>query len=455
MVRKPTNLFTAERKQVLKDLMPGVSAKLQIAIAQAVGHEWQPYTPIGLAVKAEGISEEEIMALEAIGAYVGSTIMDNYEAINNPNHDAFHAAIDTLVDPEQFAFRGSFLPEEAGGVGLSIPAYMMGLEMIAQANASVALSLLIDGSVLNSVWNLGDEAQRQRYVIDALAEKKMTAFALTEPGHGSDAGGLQTKAILAGDEYIISGQKNWITNGGWAEYYFLVARTEEPFAFQGGTEEGTFRPVGGKSIIMVHKDEITDIRQMQKFTVPGSYTAELFFDEAHVPFRDGGDGAVKRRIGEAHRGFRDAKQLLTGGRVTVAAYGCGVASEAYDMAVDYAHERTTFGKQLIQHQDVAFRLAALKTRLDAARLLTYRAAKRMQDGDPMAHAEASQAKLFANQVAHDMTVFNRELHGSYGLSKEYKCMQLVHDAGVGVTGEGTAEVQKMLIAQAIRRNHQR
>lgn len=404
MARQPKNLFTTERRAVLEDIM----GKL---------------------------TDLDEMVLTTIGKYAAEKLwpQDKYEDINNPeDHTAFLQAIEPLIDPNQLGFRGSFLPEEAGGIGLPMPVYMMGIEMISQANASVGVSLAIDGSVLNAFWKLGDGQQRQRYVIDALAGKKMNSFGLTEPGHGSDAGNLETKAVLDNDSYILNGEKNWITNAGWAEHYFTVVRTNPD------------RSLGpnGLSVIIVHKDEISSINQMRKYTVPGSFTGELSFADAAVPVEDNG---VKRMLGSQDTGFMDAKDLLEGGRVTIAALGLGVATEAFEMALNYAHERQSRGEQLIQKQSLAFRIADFDARLDAARLLTYRAAKRMQDGI-MDYAEASKAKLFANDLSQELALFNIDLHGGYGLSKEFKCMQLFHDAGVGVTGEGTRQVQLTLIA---------
>jgi len=404
MARQPKNLFTKERKAVLEDI---------------IGE----------------LSDLDEMVLNTIGKYAAEQLwpQDKYEEINNSeDHTAFLEAIEPLIDPNQLGFRGSFLPDEAGGIDLQMPVYMMGLEILSQANPSVALSLAIDGSVLLAVWKLGDEQQRQRYVTDALTDMKICSFALTEPGYGSDAGNLETKAVPDNDNYIFNGEKNWITNAGWADYYFTVTRTNP---------DKSLGPKG-LSVIMTHKDEITSITQMPKYTVPGTFTGELSFADAVVPVEDDG---VKRMLGNKDTGFIDAKDLLEGGRVTIAAYGLGVASEAFEMALNYAHERQSRGEALIQKQSLAFKFADFDTCLDAARLLTYRAAKRMQE-DTMGYAEASKAKLFANDLAHDLARFNIDLHGGYGLSKEFKCMQLFHDAGVGVTGEGTKQIQQTLIA---------
>lgn len=402
MARQPKNLFTKERKAVLEDIM------------------------------GEFSDLDEIF-LNSLGKYAAGELwpQDRYEEINNPDdHTAFLEAIEPLIDPDQLALRGSFLPDEAGGMDLPLPVYMMGLEIISQANPSIALSLAIDGSVLSAVWKLGDGQQRQRYVTDALIDMKMCSFALTEPGYGSDAGNLETKAVLDNDNYIFNGKKNWITNADWADYYFMVVRTNP---------DKSLGPKG-LSVIMTHKDEITSITQMRKYTVPGSFTGELSFADAAVPVEDDG---VKRMLGSRDTGFLDAKNLLEGGRVTIAAYGLGIATEAFEMALNYAHERQSRGESLIQKQSLAFRFAEFDTRLDAARLLTYRAAKRLETGTE--YAEASKAKLFANDLAQDLALFNIDLHGGYGLSKEFKCMQLFHDAGVGVTGEGTKQIQLTVI----------
>ena len=420
MARTPTNFFTSERRAVLEDL-------------------------------TGQLSDTDLLILHTIGQYSATKLwpMEVYKAINDPDngrdttrpltadngHVAFRNAIKPLIDPEQIGFRGCFLPEEAGCAGVAVPVYMMGLEMIAQGNASVALSLLIDGSILNSIWKLGDEKQKERYVRDALRDKKMTAFAQTEPGHGSDAGNLETRAILDGNHYVLNGQKSWNTNGGWADYYFVIVRTHPD----------RMRGPNGLSIIMVHRDEISDIRQIQKYSVPGSYNAELFFNDARVPVEEDN---VKRMIGEKDRGFASTKELLTGGRVTVAAYGLGIATEAFEDALDYSRERVSQGEPLFEKQAIRLPLGECKAQIDAARLSTYSAAKRMQEG--RLGAEASEAKLLANDIALRMALFNMSVHGAYGTAKEYRAHQLFDDVWGGFVGEGTAEVQKILIAHAIR-----
>src|SRR3989338_1325571 len=245
MARQPKSFFTPERRTLLEDLT--------------------------------GLSETDTAALELVGRYAAEKLWPQYEAINADSR-AFHAAMDSLIDPKQLGFRGSLLPEELGGIDLSIPAYMMGLEMLSQGNASVALSLAIDGSVLSALSRLGDEHQLGRYVRDALRDKRMTAFALTEPGYGSDAGNLETRATTDGASWKLNGQKTWTTNGGWADYYFVVCRTNP---------DRNLGPAG-LSVLMVHKEEIAAIEQIPKYTVPGSYTATLTFADSVVPAADGG-----------------------------------------------------------------------------------------------------------------------------------------------------------------------
>lgn len=412
MTRNPSNFFTKERREVLEDL---------------VGK----------------LSDQELSFLYLVGERATKELwpMERYRAINDPsnNHEGLRRAIQQFIDPNDVGLRGCFLPPEAfifmpeeyriGGI--SFPVYMMGLEMIAQGNGSVALSLLIDGSVLNSIWRLGEDAQKQRYVIDALRNKQMTSFALTEPSAGSDGGRIKTRADVREDHYLINGQKNWITNGGFADFYFVVVRTNS---------DQSLGPKG-LSVIILHKDEIPNKDEIAKYTVEGSSTAILYLDNVRVPFESDG---VKRMIGERDKGFTAAKDLLVGGRVTMAAFGDGISAEALEMAWNYARARPSNGGYLIDHQGNSFPLAELDTRLDAARYLTYRAAKRMQE-EKLSSGVASKAKLFANDLANDATLFNLNIHGASGLAKDYRCMQLFHDARVGVTGEGPAEIQKVLI----------
>jgi len=414
MARTPSNFFTPARKQVLEDLVGSLST-------------------------------EDKLILNQVGEYSATNLWpwDLYQKINDPgaDHAAFSEAIDPLIDPEKIGLRGAFLREKQGYegeprfAGISFPIYIMCLELIAQGNGSVALSLLIDGSVLNSIGNLGDEAQIQRYVVDALHNKQMTAFVLTEPGAGTDTSGIRLTAILGEEQYILNGEKNWITNAGWADYYFVVVRTAD-----------TFPGTGGLSIIMVHKDEISGIKQMEKHTVPGSYTGELVFGDAQVPVKDGG---VKRMIGEQDTGFSTAKRFLTGGRVTMAAYGLGIATEAFEMAKDYAKDREIGGQRVIDFQAKSFELADLMTGLDGARLLTYRAAKHMEEGK-LTDIEASMAKLTATELALEASLVNIFMHASYGISKENRAVPLFHDALVGIIGEGTSDVQRAILAKFIK-----
>ena len=408
MARTPTNFFTSERKNVLEALTGPLSSVDEQLLLEIGRRSAQKLWPIEI-----------------------------YDAINNPvDHSAFKQAIEPLIDPEQLGFRGCFLPEEAGGAGISVPAYMMGLEMIAQGNGSIALSLLIDGSVLNSIWKLGDDKQKEMYVINARMNKEMTAFALTEPGHGSDAGNLETRASLNEGHWVINGRKIWNTNGGWAKYYYVMARTNP-------NAELASR---GVSIIMVHEDEITSFKQTGKYGTPGSFNAELLFDNVRVPVEDNG---VRRMIGVQDRGFSDAKQLLTGGRVTVAAYLLGVATEAFEDGIDYAQERTSRGIPLFEHQAMQLPFGDLIAYLHAGRLLTYLAARRMQEGN--LGTEAAQAKLVADQWCERAVLWNMHVHGGMGTSKEFRANQLFQDWYAGHVGEGTPEVLRGIITKELRR----
>src|SRR3989344_2701374 len=337
MARTPTNFFTAERRQLLEELLGALS-----------------------------FADEQM--LQTIGRYSAKELwpLSRYQEINDPqnDHKAFREAMTPLIDPAEIGFRGCFLPINKDDEPISIPAFMMGLEMLAQGNGSIAISLAIDASVLNSIWGLGDDGQKERYVRKALEEKRMTAFSLTEPGHGSDAANLETRAAINDGHYLLNGQKTLITNAGWADYYFVVVRTNPDRKLKGN----------GLSILMMHKDEISSIRQIGKYTVDGSYNAELFFTDAKVPIEDDG---VRRMIGAKDSGFALAKNLLMGGRVTIAAYGLGVATEALEDAVDYARERISDDEPIFEKQVIRLKLGELKAQLDAYRTITYMAALKM------------------------------------------------------------------------------
>lgn len=424
MPRIPTNFFNQDRQRAL----------------EAILGEIPPH---------------EFTFLNMIGEWSAQKLWPAYLEINNPDsgrdmarsrsayngHLAFRQAIEPFIDPHVLGFRGSFLPQEAFSFmeererigGISRPSYIAALEMIAQGSPAVALSLSIDGSTLYTLWNIGDDAQKQRYVVESLANKKMLAFAQTEPRGGTDVANTQTYAKLSDSSYELNGQKNWITNGDWAEYYFTVLRTNPD------------KSLGkrGLSILMVHRSEIPEIVQMDKYTVPGSYTAVLYLDGAKVPVEVNG---VRRMIGSQDGGFDLTNKLLIGGRVDLASLGNGISQEAFYDAVQYANERIVNGNRVIDFQAKRHELAELESHLKVNRYATYAAARSMQDGK-LDDREAAAVKLRATELARSMTLANIDIQASHGVEINSRAVPYFLDTLVLTIGEGTSDVQRAIIAK--------
>ncbi len=322
------------------------------------------------------------------------------------------------------------VPEEFGGAGGDFVSYMLVLEELARADAGVAVTIAVHTSaVILPLLEFGTDAQREQFV-PALAQGELIgSFALTEPGAGSDAGAIVSRADRASDgRWHVSGAKQWVTNGGYAGTYLVFARTGLPEA-----------RAGGISAFILDRDHVHVTREEEKLGLNSSSTADLAIDATI---------GQDRLLGELDRGFGIAMATLDGGRIGIAAQAIGIAQAAYDVALAYAKERTAFGQPIGTFQAIQHKLANMSMEIDAARLLMLRAAWLKDQGRPVGEAGAK-AKLYASELARRQTGEAIQILGGYGYTKEFPLERYYRDAKVTEIYEGTSEIQRLVIARSI------
>ncbi len=332
----------------------------------------------------------------------------------------------------ELGLMGTCVPEEYGGAGADFLSYILVLEELSRADAGVGVTVAVHTSAATlPILAFGTEEQRNRFVPPLARGETIGAFALTEPDSGSDAGSLRTTATPApdGDGWRLSGVKQWCTNGSYAGTFLLFARTDP-----------TTAGARGVSAFLLDRSHVEVTREEEKLGLNSSSTADLRLDDVYVP-RD-------RLLHEENRGFAVAMATLDGGRIGIAAQAIGIARAAYETARAYALERRQFGRRIADFQAVQFKLADMATELDAARLLTYRAAWLKQHGLPHKE-EGAKAKLFASEMARRQTAEAIQILGGYGYTKEFPVERYYRDAKITEIYEGTSEVQRMVIARSI------
>jgi butyryl-CoA dehydrogenase len=338
---------------------------------------------------------------------------------------------ETVKRMGELGLLGIAVPEIWGGGGSDTVTYVLALEEIARACASHAAIMSVNNSLYcDPVFKFGTDAQRQEFLKPFAAGHQLGCFALTEPQAGSDASNQHTVADRAGDHYVLNGRKVFVTNGREAAAALVFAQTDRQQRHHGIS---AFLVPKGTPGFLVPKIE-------DKLGLRASDTAELVFEECRVP--------VANRLGEEGMGFKIAMSALDGGRIGIAAQAVGIAAAAYDRAVAYARERTSFGVPIAQHQMVQWMIADMATALDAARLLTLRAATFKDAGRPFGPA-AAMAKLFAAESAMKITTDAIQVHGGYGFIKEYEVERYFRDAKITQIYEGTSQIQKLVIARDV------
>lgn len=353
--------------------------------------------------------------------YPYSRMMDDDEQQKFP--------LDVVLKAGELGLLGMIFPTEIGGAGFGYLEYVVAIEELAKYDASLALTIAAHNSLgTNHIYQFGSEAQKKKYVPDLASGKKLSAWALTEPNSGSDAAGMLTTAVRNGDYWVLNGTKNFITNSHSAEVAVVMAITDKEKGHHGISafivEKGTPGFSAGK--------------KENKLGMRASETGQLVLDNCRIP--------AENLLGELNEGFKQAMKILDGGRISIAALSVGIAQGALDAAIKYAKERKQFGKPIGDFQAIQFKLADMATEVQAARLLTMKAAS-LRDEGKNTTLESSQAKLFASEVATRVTSEAVQIFGGYGFIKEYPVEKYYRDVKLCTIGEGTSEIQRIVIAR--------
>jgi hypothetical protein len=342
---------------------------------------------------------------------------------------------DVVKQLGQMGLLGVIFPVEYGGAGLGYVDYVLAIEELSAVDGSVGIVVAAHNSLCtNHIFLAGNEEQRRKYVPRLASGEWLGAWGLTEPGSGSDAGAARTTAVRKGDSWILNGNKTFITNGHYADVAVVIAVTER--------EQGTH----GLSAFVVERGTpgFRPGKKENKLGLRASDTSELIFEDCEIP--------QENLLGKLGEGFVDSMRVLDGGRISIAALSLGIGRGALDASVKYVKERRQFGKAIAEFQGIQWKLADMATELDAARLLTQRAAV-LKDAGQRVTRESSMAKLYASEVAVRICDEAVQLHGGYGFIKDYPAEKFYRDVKLCTIGEGTSEIQRMVIAREILKVH--
>ena len=342
---------------------------------------------------------------------------------------------DVVKQLGQMGLLGVIFPPEYGGAGLGYTDYMLAIEELSAVDGSIGIIVAAHNSLCtNHIFLAGNEAQKKNYIPKLATGQHLGAWGLTEPGSGSDASAARTTAIRRGDQWVLNGNKTFITNGHYADVSVIIAVTDK--------SQGTH----GLSAFIVEKDTpgFRPGKKENKLGLRASDTSELIFEDCAIP--------AENLLGKEGEGFVDAMRTLDGGRISIAALSLGIARGALDASVKYVKERRQFGKAIAEFQGIQWQLADMATELDAARLLTLRAAV-LKDAGKRVTQESAMAKLYASEVAVKICNEAVQLHGGYGFIKDYPVEKFYRDVKLCTIGEGTSEIQRMVIGREILKVH--
>lgn len=381
---------------------------------------------IDVAQDKWGLTEEQRMIRDMVRDFAVSTVEPRAAEIDK----TCRFPVETFQEMAGMGLMGLPISEEYGGGGADYLSYAIAVEELARVCGSTALSFAAHTSlVCMPIFLFGSEAQKHRFLPD-LCSGKLGAYGLTEPNAGSDSGGTETTAVKQGDQYIVNGNKIFITNANYAETFIATAVTEKGLGTKGISALIFEKNTPGFSL--GSKDE--------KLGMRGSDWGTLQFDNAEIP--------TENLIGEEGKGFKYFMQTLDNGRISIGALGIGIAQGALDKALQYAKERRQFGKAIAEFQAIQFMLADMAMEIEAARLLVYNAARLKLAGQPFGK-ESAMAKLYASEVAMRATNHAIQIHGGYGYTKDFPVERYMRDAKLCEIGEGTSEIQRTVIARSI------
>ncbi len=373
------------------------------------------------------LSQEHLMARDLFKSFAQNEVKPLAQEVDEEER----FPLETVEKMGKLGFMGIPIPKEYGGQGCDYLTYAMCVEELSKVCGTTGVIVSAHTSLCEApILHFGTEAQKQKYLPDLAAGRKIGAFGLTEPGAGTDASGQQTKAVKDGDSYILNGTKIFITNGYYADTYVIFAMTNKALGNK------------GISAFIVEKGTpgFTFGTKEKKMGIRGSATYELVFTDCRIP--------AENLLGKEGEGFKIAMATLDGGRIGIAAQALGLAAGALDNTVEYVKQRKQFGRTLAQFQNTQFQLADMATKVEAARLLVYRAAQ-AHDTEKRYSVEASMAKLYAAETAMEVTTKAVQLHGGYGFIREYDVERMMRDAKITEIYEGTSEVQRMVISSAL------
>ena len=333
----------------------------------------------------------------------------------------------------EMGLMGMTIPEEWGGAGADMVSYCLALEEISRASGSVGIVMEAHNSLsLAHIYNFGNEEQREKYVRKMASGEWIGSWALTEPNAGSDAKSIETTARLEGGEWVLNGSKLFITNGGIAQVFVVFAKTDKE---KGARGISAFIVERGTEGFRIGREE-------EKLGLRASSTVELIFEDCRIP--------EENLLGKLNEGFINAMKVLTEGRIAISALAIGIARAAYEASLEYSKQRKQFGRPISEFQAIRWILADMAMKIEASKLLTYRAAWLKDQGkDPV--LEASMAKLFSSEAAMWITTKAIQIHGGYGYTQEYPVERYFRDSKLMEIGEGTSEVQRMIISREILR----
>jgi len=373
------------------------------------------------------LTEEQQMIQQAARDFAQQELLPG--VIERDEHQIFPA--EQVKKMAELGFLGMMVDPKYGGSGLDSVSYVLAMEEIAKVDASAAVIMSVNNSlVCAGMEKYCNEEQKQKYLVPLAKGEVIGAFCLSEPEAGSDATSQKTTAKDMGDYYLLNGTKNWITNSSTASTYLVMAQTHPEKGHKG---INAFIVEKGWEGFEIGPKE-------QKMGIRGSDTHSLMFNDVKVP--------KANRIGEDGFGFNFAMAVLNGGRIGIASQALGIAQGAYELALKYAQERKAFGKEIIQHQAVAFKLADMATKITAARMLCFKAAAEKDEGKDISISGAM-AKLYASTTAMEVTTEAVQIHGGNGYVREYHVERMMRDAKITQIYEGTSEIQKIVISRGI------
>ncbi|GAA1435301.1 acyl-CoA dehydrogenase family protein [Mycobacterium cookii] len=389
--------------------------------------------------QTEGLTEDQTEILKAVRQFVDEKIIP--VATELEHKDEYPTEI--VEGLKELGIFGLMIPEEYDGLGESLLTYALCVEEIARGWMSVSGVINTHFIVAYMLMHHGTEEQKQKYLPRMATGEVRGAFSMSEPGLGSDVSAISTKAVRDGDDYVINGQKMWLTNGGSSTLIAVLTKTDE----------GAETPYKNMTTFLVEKEPgfgetapgLTIPGRIDKMGYKGVDTTEAIFENHRV-------SADQVLGGEPGKGFYQMMDGVEVGRVNVAARACGIANRAFELGVAYAQQRETFGKPIAEHQAVLFRLAEMATKVETAHTMMVKAA-RMKDSGQRMDVEAGMAKMLASEYCNEVVEASFRIHGGYGYSKEYEIERLYRESAFMLIGEGTSDIQKMIIGRSLLKDY--